>query len=251
LSRALAIALGLIGIDLAHFFKEIFRVRPGNVRRPRPAVITLLRPPRSRIDWLLSALRHVKKLRRNTPKATAGTHNFAGLPEKAADAKIFGVKWFQIALVAFISTASLKLIASAQTSEPSPAKSSDAVQLEALAKKIDEQNAKIDMLSQQILRLQQQIANARPGVLIGEGASPPSAATTPLPDASAHGSADGNSHVVARGETLTSIAKMHGVSISDLQKYNHIDNPLKLQAGQTILIPPSPTPAPSASSSGE
>jgi LysM repeat protein len=44
---------------------------------------------------------------------------------------------------------------------------------------------------------------------------------------------------------------MHSVSVSDLQKYNHIDNPLKLQAGQTILIPPSPTPAASASSSGE
>jgi LysM repeat protein len=174
------------------------------------------------------------------------------LPEKAADAKLFGVKLFRIALVAFISAASLNLIASAQTSEPSSAKSSDAVELEALAKKIDEQNAKIDMLSQQILKLQQQIGSARPGVIIGEGAPPASAAaTTALPEASPRASVNGNSHVVARGETLTSIAKMHGVSVSDLQKYNHIDNPLKLQAGQTILIPASPTPAPSASSSGE
>jgi LysM repeat protein len=173
------------------------------------------------------------------------------LPEKAADAKIFGVKLFQIALVALFSAVFLNVIAFAQTSAPTAAKTSDAAQLEALAKKIDEQNAKIDMLSQQILKLQQQIANARPGVMIGEGASPTSAVTTPLPEASPHASVNDNSHVVARGETLTSIAKMHGVSVSDLQKYNHIDNPLKLQAGQTILIPPSPTPAPSASSSGE
>jgi LysM repeat protein len=173
------------------------------------------------------------------------------LPEKAADAKLFVVKLFRIALVAFISAASLNLIASAQTPEPSSAKSSDAVELEALAKKIDEQNAKIDMLSQQILKLQQQIGSARPGVIIGEGAPPASAAATALPEASPRPSVNGNSHVVARGETLTSIAKMHGVSVSDLQKYNHIDNPLKLQAGQTILIPASPTPAPSASSSGE
>ncbi len=94
-------------------------------------------------------------------------------------------------------------------------------------------------------------ADARPGIMICESAPTTSATTAPSPEVSPRVSADGNSHVVARGETLTSIAKMHGVSVSDLQKYNHIDNPLKLQAGQTILIPPSPTPAPSASSSGE
>jgi len=161
------------------------------------------------------------------------------------------VKLFAIALAVFFGAAFLSPIASAQTFAATPAKSSDAAQLEALAKKIDEQNAKIDTLSQQILKLQQQIANARPGIMIGEGAPTTSATTTPSPEASPRVSADGNSHVVARGETLTSIAKMHGVSVSDLQKYNHLDNPLKLQAGQTILIPPSPTPAPSASSSGE
>jgi len=52
---------------------------------------------------------------------------------------------------------------------------------------------------------------------------------------------------LARGETLTSIAKMYNVSVSELQKYNHIDNPLKLMAGQTLLIPPSPIPSPSSS----
>ena len=162
------------------------------------------------------------------------------------------MKLFAIALAVFFGAAFLSPIASAQTIAATPAKSSDAAQLEALAKKIDEQNAKIDTLSQQILKLQQQIASARPGIMIGEGAPTTSAATTtPSPEASPRVSADGNSHVVARGETLTSIAKMHGVSVSDLQKYNHIDNPLKLQAGQTILIPPSPTPAPSGSPSGE
>jgi len=58
---------------------------------------------------------------------------------------------------------------------------------------------------------------------------------------------NGNSHVVARGETLTSIARMHNVSVSELQKYNHIDNPLKLQAGQTLLIPPSAAASPFSS----
>jgi LysM repeat protein len=127
-------------------------------------------------------------------------------------------------------------------------------QIQELTKKIDEQNAKIDMLSQQILKLQSQLSNQRPGVMIGEGA--PSAATSatsatstsisasPEPSVKA---ADGNSHIVARGETLTSIARMHNISVSELQKFNHIDNPLKLQAGQTLLIPPSPIPSPSSS----
>jgi LysM repeat protein len=146
--------------------------------------------------------------------------------------------------------------ARAQTFAPTQIKpkasSAPTMDLQTLAKKIDEQNAKIDMLSQQIFKLEQALATAsRPGVMIGEGASTTTTpATTPVAETS-RTSSNGNSHIVARGETLTSIAKTYGVSVSDLQKLNHIDNPLKLQAGQTILIPISPTPAPSTSSSGE
>src|SRR5437667_12542845 len=147
----------------------------------------------------------------------------------------------------------------AQTSAPTPhttatqAAAGQAAQLQELTKKIDEQNAKIDMLSQQILKLQLQLSNQRPGVMIGEGARSTSTSTsttptsTPAPAEPSAKAGDGDSHVVARGETLTSIAKMHNVSVSDLQKFNHIDNPLKLQAGQTLLIPPSPIPSPSSS----
>ena len=60
----------------------------------------------------------------------------------------------------------------------------------------------------------------------------------------------GNTHTVERGETLTSIAKMYNVSVSELQKYNHIENDRKLQIGQTIMIPgagaSAASPAPSA-----
>ena len=112
--------------------------------------------------------------------------------------------------------------------------------LEALSKKIDEQNAKIDTLSQQILKLEQQISKTRPGVIIGETPSPSpistSAATTEAPKPTLQ---SGNNHVVAKGETLTSIAKMHKVTVEELQKFNHIENDRKLQIGQTIMIPPS------------
>src|SRR5436853_1886792 len=145
----------------------------------------------------------------------------------------------------FFFGSSLLWTTSGQTPTPEPLKSLDAGQLEALAKKIDEQNAKIDALSQQILKLEQQVSAIRPGVIIGATPSAPStsASTSEAPKATQ----SGNNHVVAKGETLTSIAKMHKVSVEELQKFNHIENDRKLQIGQTIMIPPpasTPSPTP-------
>ena len=136
----------------------------------------------------------------------------------------------------------LPALAWAQT----PNEKSDAAQLEAISKKLDEQNAKIDALSQQILKLQEQVS--KPGVLIGE--------PTPTPTTSAAAEAaraSGNTHTVTRGETLTSIAKQYKVGVEELQRFNHIENDRKLQIGQTIMIPNSatatvtPTPTPEQS----
>ena len=139
----------------------------------------------------------------------------------------------------------LLCIASAQTPASKSGKSDDTAQLEALAKKIDEQNAKIDALSQEILKLEQQIAHIRPGVMVGEstpsGTGPAAATGSPPPHP-----AGANTHIVARGETLTSIAKMYKVSVEELQNANRIEDGRKLQAGQTIIIPAA---SPAASSS--
>jgi len=148
---------------------------------------------------------------------------------------------FSIASFAFLFAAMICTNAPAQTAAGDK---SEKALLEALSKKIDEQNAKIDTLSQQILKLEQQVSHIRPGVMIGETPSPTAATTTsasteaPKPTPSTQ---SGNSHVVAKGETLTSIAKMHKVSVEELQKFNHIENDRKLQIGQTIMIPPSAT----------
>jgi LysM repeat protein len=154
-----------------------------------------------------------------------------------------------IAAVALLSAVMFCPAASAQTFADNDKSEK---MLEALSKKIDEQNAKIDTLSQQILKLEQQIAKMRPGVIIGETPSPApaSSATTEAPKPTAQ---SGNSHVVAKGETLTSIAKMHKVTVEELQKFNHIENDRKLQIGQTIMIPPaasSPGASPTASPNG-
>ena len=134
----------------------------------------------------------------------------------------------------------------AQTAAPKSRKSDDGVQLEALAKKIDEQNAKIDALSQEILKLEQQIAHTRPGVMIGES-TPSTTGVAAATGAPVH-PAGANTHIVARGETLTSIAKMYKVSVEELQNANHIEDGRKLQAGQTVVIPGS-SPGPSSSPS--
>ena len=137
--------------------------------------------------------------------------------------------------------------ASAESPAPHDGKAAESTQLEALAKKIDEQNAKIDALSQEVLKLEQQLSHARPGVMIGEAAPAPASAAAPGASP-AHPSVDGNTHTVARGETLTSIAKMYKVTVDELQKANHIEDGRKLQAGQTIMIPVA-SPGPSGSPS--
>lgn len=121
-----------------------------------------------------------------------------------------------------------------------------AAQIETLIKKIDEQNAKIDALSQQLLKLEQQISATRPGVMIGEATPGTSAAAGAVASPAAADS--GNAHVVTKGETLTSIAKTHKVGVQDLQKFNHIENDRALQIGQTIMIPNAGGASPSATS---
>jgi LysM repeat protein len=152
-----------------------------------------------------------------------------------------------VATGALLSLALVSSIWAQTPASPAPS-SSDVAPLQALAKKIDEQNAKIDALSQQILKLQQEIANKRPGIIIGES---PEATSTAVPAETAGRPGAPNTHTVARGETLTSIAKQYKVTVEDLQQLNHIEDGRRLQAGQTIMIPappaqlPSPSPAPS------
>src|SRR5260370_27358449 len=106
-------------------------------------------------------------------------------------------------LIALASSSSL-----AQTFAPTPktaatqSAATQTAQLQELTKKIDEQNAKIDMLSQQILKLQSQLSNQRPGVMIGEGApsastSATSTSTSASPEPSVKATNDsGSTHIV-------------------------------------------------------
>jgi len=96
------------------------------------------------------------------------------------------------------------------------------------------------------LKLEQQAS--RPGTMIGETSPSPVPTAAATTSESAHPPANGTTHVVARGETLTSIAKQYKVGVEELQKFNHIEDGRKLQAGQTVMIPP-PSASPAASAS--
>jgi LysM repeat protein len=167
-------------------------------------------------------------------------HKIGCLPDKSASGKVFSP--MKLIAISFATLVFAFCAASGQPPAPETAKPADATQLETLAKKIDEQNAKIDALSQEILKLEQEISHIRPGVMIGESTPPANPAAPAM--APSHSAAAGNTHIVARGETLTSIAKMYKVTIDELQKANHIEDGRKLQAGQTISIPTSATPTP-------
>jgi LysM repeat protein len=48
------------------------------------------------------------------------------------------------------------------------------------------------------------------------------------------------SHVVVKGDTLSSIAAKYHVNIADIRKANHIQDERKLPVGQTLTIPKAP-----------
>ncbi len=144
------------------------------------------------------------------------------------------------------------LCAFGSTAFAQPGDKPNNAQFEAILKKLDEQNMKIDALSQQLLKLEQQASGKTGGVIIGEATPPPApaapAAAAATTTASSATPASGNAHVVAKGETLISIAKAHKVDVDALQKHNNIEDARKLQAGQTIMIP-TPGQSPGASPS--
>src|SRR4051794_19373906 len=66
-------------------------------------------------------------------------------------------------------------------------------------------------------------------------AAEPAAKPASLPAANAKKAE--RSHVVLRGETLTSIAGIFGVTVQSLKTLNHIEDERKLRVGQTLAIP--------------
>jgi LysM repeat protein len=144
----------------------------------------------------------------------------------------------------------------------SAAPKKEASEIEALKAEIKAQESKIDKLTQQIAELSEAVKKEKPATSAAATPAPtpsPSAAepSTAGVEKPAPADASGSrTHVVARGETLSAIAKQYGVTVDQIQQLNKIGDAKKLQAGQTIKIPgnqsasPS-TAAPAASPAGE
>lgn len=108
---------------------------------------------------------------------------------------------------------------------------------------IEKQSKQIDSLNQQVSRLHEALDLQKP--------TPPASASVPLETVTEIPKAEAVEqtprHVVAKGETLTSIAKQYNIPLAELQKVNKIENDRKLQIGQTLKVPiakPAETPAP-------
>lgn len=114
---------------------------------------------------------------------------------------------------------------------------------------LERQSKQIDSLSQQVLRLTQLIeashgaaASPAPAPVLPHPGAPQEAApaTAGVPETTAPEAA--GTHIVTKGETLTSIAKHYKITVGELLKVNKIENDRKLQIGQTLVIP-TPKPA--------
>lgn len=137
-----------------------------------------------------------------------------------------------------------------------------AQKLDELRQAVEQQSKQIALLAEQVGRLTKELESHRPAeptvktteptpapapttVVEGVKPAPETAPEAPkgegIPKAEA---VPGTKHVVAKGETLTSIAKHYNISIADLKNANKIDNERKLQIGQILSVPTAKTPEP-------
>jgi LysM repeat protein len=132
-----------------------------------------------------------------------------------------------------------------------------------LRQMIEQQSRQLDVLAQEIARMNLLLEGKTPPPGISgssetsssnEAQSP--ATETAIPKAVAAEPADTTApptqavHIVTKGETLTAIAKSYKIRVADLLKVNKIADVRKLQIGQAINLPPGAkmpeSPSPSA-----
>jgi LysM repeat protein len=130
-----------------------------------------------------------------------------------------------------------------------PASPKQAVNLDPLKEAIEKQGRQIEALTQQIAELNRRLAAPKEATP-GEPAPPPPPDITPPPAAAEIPKAEpvpqsaGIKHTVAKGETLTSIAKRYNIPLAELEKANKIENDRKLQIGQVLNLPATTTKTP-------
>jgi len=124
---------------------------------------------------------------------------------------------------------------------PRHAAADEAGEIKLLRQAIEQQSHQIDVLAQEIARLNQALGSK-------ETASAAPAADVEAPSTEASTTPSGPVHIVTKGETLTSIAHHYKVTVAELLKVNKISDVRRLQIGQAVNLPPGakiqPTPTP-------
>lgn len=163
--------------------------------------------------------------------------------------------------------AALSILPSAWAQESATAQQ----ELKELRQAVQMQTKQIELLAEQVARLTRALHAQQPGPEVNTPTTatpstgtltipPPTPSTSiatkplpPLPDvppatapapaaprAEAVPTAEavpGAKHTVAKGETLTSIAKQYNISLTELKNANKIENDRKLQIGQILSVP--------------
>lgn len=148
---------------------------------------------------------------------------------------------FRVPILRAVATLVVAMVTSAATN----AQNDVGGEVKALRQMVEQQARQIETLSAQVARLGARIegrSEAAPAT--ADRPAPPAADNTDFAIPAARAVAPhppANVHIIVKGDSLEKVAKVHGTTIPDLLKINHIKDPKKLQIGQQILLPP-PTP---------
>jgi LysM repeat protein len=119
-------------------------------------------------------------------------------------------------------------------------------ELAELRKAIDGQTQRIEALTREVVELRLKLAGLHETEAKPAPAAPAPAETLPVPKENApaqpevraaEATGGGVKHIVAKGETLTSIAKQYNIPVATLQSANKIQDGRRLQIGQVLTIP--------------
>jgi LysM repeat protein len=151
------------------------------------------------------------------------------------------------------------LLAEDQSQPANPSNAPAGDELKILHQMLDQQSRQLDVLAQEIARLNLLLEGRTPTAsglapspaaeasLSNQPAPASPAGTAPAPKApkapkavavDEAASPGGPVHIVTKGETLTAIAKAYKVRVADLLKVNKITDVRKLQIGQSLALPP-------------
>lgn len=117
-------------------------------------------------------------------------------------------------------------------------------ELQVVRQLLEQQSRQIETLTQQIAKLNQLLEESHDVPPAPMRDTPPvtePVASSPAQPPPPSPALDQRTHIVSKGETLTSIAREYNVTVGDLMQVNTVTDDRKLQIGQVIVLPAAAT----------